>query len=95
MENQKISWFDRQAANYEKSRFGAMSAMLTIQSCVGSIAALYILKVGQPIMLAICIALTMGANTAFISQLPAKWCIGLFMASVGINSLFIIYNLLS
>lgn len=95
MENQKISWFDRQAINYERSRFGAMSAMLTIQSCLGSVAALYILKVGQPIMLAICIALTMGSNAAFISQLPAKWCVGMFLASVSINSLFILYNLLS
>lgn len=86
------NWFQRQAANFEKSRFGAMTAMLTAQSCLGSVAAMYSLKTGSYVLLAICANVTMGSNGAFIAQVSAKWCLGMFYLSVVANLVIIALN---
>jgi hypothetical protein len=87
-------WFNKQAKKFEESRFGWMTAYMTIQSCVGSIAAAYLLQNhASDIMLAICAVLTMAANAVFIAQGPAKWCLSIFYMSVVINSSLIFFNL--
>lgn len=87
-----MNWFQKQVANFEKSRFGAMTAMLTAQSCLGSVAAMCSLKTGSYVLLAICANVTMGSNGAFIAQSSGKWCLGLFYLSVITNLVILAIN---
>ena len=80
-----LNWFQKQAVTFEKSRFGAMTVLLTAQSCLGSVAAMYSLKTESYILLAVCANITMASNGAFIAQAPAKWCLSLFYLSVLTN----------
>ncbi len=68
----EIHFIDRQAANFEENRFGAMALMITFQSCYGSIAAMYALKQDSIAILFICACVTMASNATFISQSPGK-----------------------
>lgn len=87
-----LNWFQKQVANFERSRFGAMAALLTAQSCFGSVAAMYSLKTQSYVLLAICANITMASNGAFIAQVSAKWCLILFYLSVIINLGILIVN---
>lgn len=89
----KTNWFDRQVLQFEESRFAAMTILLTLQSCIGSIAILFALKHEANVALSVSAALTMGANSMFIAQANGKWCLGTFYASVVINLLIILFYL--
>ena len=86
-------WFDKQARQFEESRFGAMALMMTAQSCWGSIAAMYALQADNILLLAICAAVTMASNSAFIAQSPAKWCLGIFHTSIIANLIILLITL--
>ena len=89
--NRRKNFIDKHITNFEENRFGAMALMITFQSCYGSIAAMYTLKQNSILLLFICSCITMASNATFISQSPGKWCIGVFIISVFINSLILIY----
>lgn len=91
--SEKSNWFDRQAEQYEQSRFGAMTIMMTAQSCLGAIAVMFSLEVNNYFMMGLSAATTMGSNSAFISLAPAKWCLAIFYVSVITNLLLIFINL--
>lgn len=91
--NSAVGWYDQQILAFEKNRFGAMTLMMTAQSCWGSIAVMFSLKVNMIFLVAISAAVTMASNSAFIAQSPARWCIGIFYASIVTNLLIIIINL--
>lgn len=91
---EKINFFQKQLEYYEENRFGAMTLMLTFQSCLGSVAAMLSLHHNNVIALAICAVITMASNAAFISQAPSKWCLNIFYLSVIANTIIIIYGLL-
>lgn len=87
-------WFSRQAAAFEASRYGWMAILMTAQSCLGSIACMFILySGGSDFMLAACAALTMGSNAMFIALAPPKVCLMAFYLSVISNLAFILLNL--
>lgn len=94
-ETVKVHWLDRQAEKFEQSRFGAMTLMMTAQSCWASVAAMFALKVDNIILLALCAAFTMASNAAFIAQSPAKWCLTIFYVSIVANLLILIASLIS
>ena len=87
------NWFDKQAQSFEVNRFGAMALMMTAQSCWGSVAAIYALKADNIFLLAICAAVTMASNSAFIAQSPAKWCLGIFYTSVIANLVILLLTI--
>ena len=89
------NWFDRRADSFEKSRFGAMAFMITFQSCLGSISAMYALKIDNYALLGVCAVATMGANSIFIAQSTAKWCLGGFYISVFANIFVLIYGIIA
>lgn len=89
--NEKL--FEKQARQFEESRFGAMALMMTAQSCWGSIAAMYALQADNILLLAICAAVTMASNSAFIAQSPAKWCLGIFYTSIITNLIILLITL--
>lgn len=88
------NFFDRQLARFEEFRFGAMTFMLTFQSCYGSIAAMYALKIDSTLALAISAMVTMASNAMFIAQGTAKWCLGIFYLSIITNTLILITSVL-
>ncbi|CAG5080482.1 hypothetical protein CRYO30217_01335 [Parvicella tangerina] len=77
---------------FERNRFGAMTLMMTFQSCLGSIAAMYTFMTNNMVQLAIIATITMASNAAFIAQAPAKWCLYTFLLSVLTNFLLILLN---
>ncbi len=87
-------WFNDQVEKFEASRFGWMAIYITAQSCLGSVACMYILKNNaSDIMLCICAAITMGCNAVFIAQGSGKLCLLSFYASIIINAVFILLNI--
>jgi hypothetical protein len=88
-----MSWFTKQADLFENGRLGLMAILITLQSCVGSIACMYILQNGAgEVPLAVCAALTMGCNAILIAQANAKLCVAALYVSLIINALLIAWN---
>lgn len=92
-QNIKNNWYQKQLANYEANRYGAMTLMITLQSCWGSIAAMYSLVNENFISLGIVAVMTLASNAAFIAQSPAKWCLNTFYTSLIISTIVLIINL--
>lgn len=86
------SMFNDYLEFFEKNRFGAMTLMMTFQSCFGSIAAMYTFITNNMVQLALIAVVTMASNAAFIAQASAKWCLSIFAVSVLTNLLLIILN---
>ncbi len=83
-----------QAERFESQRFAWMAMMIIFQSCLASIACMYIFQnKGGDFMFIACTMLAMGCNSLFIAQAPAKWCLIGFYLSVVINLIFIAINL--
>jgi len=78
----QTKWFELQSQKFKASRFGSMTLMMTLQSCVGSVAAMIALKYQNYGALMLITAFTMASNSAFIAQVSAKWRLGLFYSSL-------------
>lgn len=83
----------RYVVSFEEDRFAAMTILITFQSCLGSVAAYYALVNDAFVGLYVAAVVTMAANSAFIAQAPAKWCLAIFYTSVIANALVILMNL--
>lgn len=89
----RMNWFEKQAAIFEKGRFGLMALFITLESCVGSVAAMYLLENDASIwMLITCAVVTMGANALLIAQASAKTCVAAIYANILINTALILLN---
>lgn len=86
-------WFEKQVLKFENARFFWMAVYLTAQSCLGSIAAGFILQNNANILvLCSCAAITMASNAVFIAQGSGKLCLLTFYSSIILNTIFIILN---
>lgn len=89
-----IRLFKMQAVNFENARFGWMAMLITIQSCLGSVACGFILKNDASIiMLCVCAGITMGANALLIALASPKVCLIGFYISLILNTFFILVNI--
>ena|SRR6218665_2095605 len=88
------TWFERNVELFEKSRFGMMTILITLQSCLGSVAAMYSLVNTNYVLLGVCAFITMAANAAFIAQTTSAWCLRFFYACIITNASIIILNLI-
>lgn len=88
-----MEWFIKQEEAFDKYRFGAMTMMITIQSCIGGVAAYLAIIHDLWSLVGIAAFLAMGSNAMFIAQQKASICIIGFYASVVINTIFIIIGL--
>lgn len=77
-----MGWLTKQEATFDKHRFGAMTAMLTFQSCLGSVAAMLCMQNDLWVVVSIIALLTMSSNSMFIAQAEPKICIITFYLSV-------------
>jgi hypothetical protein len=92
-ENRTGSWVEKHVDAFEEARFGWMSMLITIQSCLGAIACMYVLQNGADnFQLVLCAMITMTCNAINIAQAPAKWCLGSFYLSVVVNAILVILN---
>ncbi len=89
----KRTWFQTNVENFEKSRFAMMTILMTAQSCLAAIAAMYSLINTNYVLLGICAFTAMASNSAFIAQTSAAWCLRLFYGSVVISIVLIVLNL--
>jgi len=89
-----LNSFNKQALQFEESRFAAMAILIIFQSCMGSIAAMYALINHDYISLSISVIVTMASNAAFIALSPAKWCLGIVYTSVISSIILIVINLI-
>ena len=82
---QKTSWLSKQVKRYEENFFGIMPMMMVAQSCLGSIAAFYALKIERFEFLIIATIFTMATNSAFLAQIKSKWAVVIFGLSIVVN----------
>ncbi|WP_062060423.1 hypothetical protein [Aquimarina longa] len=72
--------------------------MIILSSCLGSIAAMYILmqerSFSQVIELSLCVIICMVFNASILAQMKAKFIFNLLIASLGINSVLILINMI-
>lgn len=87
-------WLRSLTKLFEANRFGAMTIMLTFQSCLGSVAAYYATINHAELGVILAASATMSSNAAFIAQSPAAWCVRIFALSLLINMLVIAFNIL-
>lgn len=87
-------WFNNKVQSFENTRFGAMSWMIIVQSCIGGLVGAMELANENYLLLTLTAAIAMGVNTAFIAQVPGKYCVASFYASVVFNGLIGVYYLL-
>lgn len=81
-----MSWLTKQESAFEENRFGAMTIMLTFQSCLGSVAAMLSIQNDVWALVSIIAVITMSSNAMFIAQADAKFCIITFYLSVLFNA---------
>lgn len=91
----KSNWFENQIEFYTENPFGAMAMLITLQSCVGSVAAALSLEKDHLEPLVLCAVITMMANAVCIAQAPARLCIWSLYISVIVNFLIILFISLS
>ena len=76
------------------SYYGIITMTMTIGSCLGGIAAMYVLQNDAPLwQLALTVMISMANNVAAISQASMKWVANIFILNVVINAILIIANL--
>lgn len=89
-----MEWLVKQESNFEKNRFGAMTIMITFQSCLGSVAAMLAIQDANWFLVGVVAVLTMSSNSMFIAQADAKPCILTFYVSIIVNALIILFSLI-
>lgn len=71
--------------------------MIILSSCLGSVAAMYILmqerSMLQIIELSVCVIICMAFNASILAQMKPKFILNLLIVSLFINSLLTIINL--
>jgi hypothetical protein len=77
-------------AYFDQNRFGLMAILITLQSCLGGVAAMYVMESGAgDLPLILCAMITMGANAMFIAQAGARACLIACYTALAIDTLLI------
>lgn len=72
--------------NLKFSHFGLICISILFGSCMGGVAAMYILQAGLPIgVVGIALAVSLANLVASIAQAPTKWVVNIFALSLLIN----------
>ena len=86
-----LNAFNKQVEQFDKNSYGMMGFYLTLQSCLGGIAVMYLLQsyVAMWVLMP-CAIITMMCNALLISQASTKWSVALFNISILVNTFYII-----
>ena len=88
------SWFQGQVEQFERYRFGAMTMMITAQTCLAAVAAMLSIQNDNYFLVSVCSVFAMASNTAFIAQVNAKLCVTFFYLSIIVSAIVIPLNFL-
>ncbi|MDR6301563.1 hypothetical protein [Mesonia maritima] len=91
-----MSVYQKYYGEFKEMYFGNAAIGIIASSCLGAIAAMFILMTGhgvwQMVQLFAVVMICMGFNTAVLSNLPAKQVFNSLIASISLNLLFILYH---
>jgi len=79
----------------EFNRFGLLPILITVQSCLGSIAVCYACELDEHLQVAFLMpvaVVTMASNATAIAQAPMKWVVFGFILSVIVSTSVIIIS---
>lgn len=93
-----MSAYQHLLQNYTRGFLGFSTLGVMVQSCIGGLAAMTILMNGNSLLqmtqLFVAVVLCVSYNGALLSQLSPKITFNLFWASVTINSVLFVINLI-
>lgn len=91
-----MTLYNKTFENFNKSYIGSAAMAILGQSCLGAVAAMFVLSNGtsgtQMIQLAIIVFTSMFANTSILAQMSHKTVFNLIISSVIFSALFIVIN---
>lgn len=91
----QLSAYDQFIERLKFSHFGLISMAILISSCLGSITTMKVFESGAPLwQFVISLAFTMANLVACISQAPTKWVVNLFAASMVVNTILLLLNII-
>lgn len=92
-----MSTYQKYLDNYTRGYIGFNTIAVLVQSCLGSVAAMYILHHGtsvqQMVQLFLVVIACMGFNAAVLSQQKPKTVFNMLIGSVAVSILLIIANI--
>lgn len=89
------SAYDRFIERIKFSHFGLISMAILIGSCLGGIATMKIFENNAPLwQFIVSLGITMANLVACIAQAPTKWVVNLFGASLIVNIILLLANIL-
>ena len=89
------SW-NKMIDNLKFSHFGLICISILFGSCMGGVAAMYILQAGMPIwVVGIALSASLANLVASIAQAPTKWVVNLFALSLVINLILLLVAIAS
>ncbi len=95
-ENTTMKFYNKLFHNFKSTYMAMIPLSIIFQSCLGSVAAMYILMQKGPffvLQLGLCTILCMAYNAAILAQLKPKLVFNLLGISVFVNSILLMTNL--
>jgi len=87
--------YDRFIAKLEFSYFALIAMVILIGSCYGGITTMQIFKNNAAIWeFVLAVSFTMASLVACLGQSPTKWVVNLFAASLFVNTILLLANIL-
>jgi hypothetical protein len=93
-----MNYYNYVLSDFKKRFMVYIPLTIILQSCIGSIAAMYILMSSTPdyfpfFQLTLCVILSMLYNASVLAQMHYKWVFNLLLLSLFTNILLFIINL--
>lgn len=83
--------WNKMIENLKFSHFALICISILFGSCMGGVAAMYILQAGMPIwVVGIALAVSLANLVASIAQAPTKWVVNLFAFSLLVNIILLL-----
>lgn len=93
--NSSVSRYNAFIKKIEFNHFAILAMAILVGSCLGSITTMAIFENNAPIwQFMLGLAFTMANLVACIAQAPTKWVVNLFGASLVVNTLLLLINIL-
>ncbi len=91
--------YNKYLSDFKSMYLANMTLGLILQSCVGSIAAMFILTnndfhLSSYLQLTLCVIVSMAYNASALAQLSYKVTFNLLLLSLSVNILLIIFNVI-
>lgn len=94
-----MNYYNKHLSDFKENYILYIPLSIILQSCIGSIAAMYILinsKISEFYLLelTLCVIVSMAYNAAIMAQLKLKWVFNLLILSLIVNIILITLNVM-